>query len=98
MVGKVGTGIKEKSEGVTFAYLTKELKPLIKETKGKHVEIKPKLIAQVEYEEIQRSPNYDSGYALRFPRITILRPDLGINSDDVATLSRLEKIYKQQKK
>lgn len=98
MVGKVGTGIKEKSEGVTFAQLTKELKPLIKETKGKHVKIKPKLIAQVEYEEIQRSPNYDSGYALRFPRITVLRPDLGINSNDVATLSRLEKIYKQQKK
>jgi len=98
MVGKVGTGIKEKSEGVTFSQLTKELKPLIQETKEKHVKVKPKLVVQVEYEEIQKSSNYNSGYALRFPRITRLRPDLGVNSNDVATLKRLEKIYKQQKK
>jgi len=97
-VGKVGTGVKEKSEGVTFKQLTKELKPLITKTKGQHVEIKSKIIVQVEYEEIQKSPTYNSGYALRFPRITRLRPDLSINSDDVATLSIVEKIYKQQKK
>jgi len=34
-IGKVGTGIKEKSEGVTFIQLTKLLKPLITKSKGK---------------------------------------------------------------
>ncbi len=58
-IGKVGTGIKEKSEeGISFEQLTKELKPLIISEKGKSVKVKPKVVVEVYYEEIQKSPKY----------------------------------------
>jgi len=42
-IGKVGTGIKEKKEeGISFDELTKKLKPLITEEKGKDVKISQK--------------------------------------------------------
>jgi DNA ligase-1 len=69
-IGKVGTGIAEKDNEITFESLTKKIKPLIIEEKGKNVKIKPKIIVAVTYQEIQKSPNYDSGWALRFPRFT----------------------------
>ena len=47
------------------------------------------------YEEIQKSPNYASGYALRFPRFIRLRPDKGPNEAD--DIERIEKIYLMQK-
>jgi len=95
-IGKVGTGIKEKNEGVTFKQLTKLLKPLILEQKGKEIIVKPKIIVEVAYEEIQKSTNYSSGYALRFPRIIRQRDD--INLDDVDDISRIKRLYSNQKK
>ncbi len=99
-VGKMGTGIKEKSEaevgGVSFAELTKKLTPLITEEKGKKVKIKPKIIISVTYQEIQRSPNYNSGWALRFPRFTALRPDKPLS--EVADLKEVEKDFQNQKR
>ncbi|MBU0929808.1 MAG: ATP-dependent DNA ligase [Nanoarchaeota archaeon] len=94
-IGKVGTGIKEKSEGVTFKELTRILKPLITETKGKNIIVKPKIIVQVGYEEIQKSPTYKSGYALRFPKIIMLRNEKPL--DEVSSINEVERIYKYQK-
>jgi DNA ligase 1 len=95
-IGKVGTGIGEKDKELTFASLTEELKPTIKEQKGKHVILKPKIVLEISYEEIQKSPTYSSGYALRFPRVARLRPDRSASSID--KLERVEKFYKEQKK
>ena len=95
-IGKVGTGIKEKSEeGVSFEELTEELKPLVLEEKGKTVTVKPKIIVEVNYEEIQKSTNYNSGYALRFPRVIRLRLDKGIR--DISTLNEVSHFYREQK-
>jgi DNA ligase-1 len=94
-IGKVGTGVKEKNEGVTFDELTKLLKKLIIDTKGKHVKVKPKVIIEVAYEEIQESSNYGSGFALRFPRIIVLREDKGLI--DVDSLERVKRIYNNQR-
>lgn len=94
-IGKVSTGLKEKEkEGVSFIELTKLLKPLITEEKGRGVSVKPKIVITVRYQNIQKSPSYESGYALRFPRFTALRPDRSV--DDIATLSEVEKDYKKQ--
>jgi DNA ligase-1 len=94
-VGKMGTGIKEKSEqGVSFEELTKIAKPLIIEEKGKEVKIKPQIVISVGYQEIQKSPTYSSGFALRFPTLTALRPDR--NSDDITTIREIEKEYEKQ--
>ncbi|RME55480.1 ATP-dependent DNA ligase [Candidatus Woesearchaeota archaeon] len=96
-IGKVGTGIKEKSElGVSFAELTKLLKPLIIEKKGKTVKVKPKIIVEVHYEEIQKSPTYSSGFALRFPRVVRLRSDEK-PLDEISTLQQVKRFYEMQK-
>lgn len=105
-IGKVGTGIKEKSpeispeekseQAITFKELTEKIKPLIIKEEGKKVKIKPKIVVAITYQEIQRSPNYNSGWALRFPRFTALRPDKGIN--EISTLDEVEKDYKNQKR
>ncbi len=96
-IGKVGTGIKEKKElGISFDELTKKLTPLIIKEKGKNVKIKPKIVVAVTYQEIQKSPNYSSGFALRFPRFTALRPDKG--PGDITTIKEVEKDFKKQKR
>ncbi len=96
-IGKVGTGIKEKSEqGISFKELTEKLKSLIISEKGKSVKIKPKIVVSVTYQEIQRSPNYSSGFALRFPRFIALRPDKEVS--EISTLEEIKKDFENQKR
>ena len=95
-IGKVGSGLKEKAEdGVSYEELTEELKKNIIQEKGREVKLKPKVIVEIVFEEIQQSPSYSSGYALRFPRIIRLRNDKGIR--DISTLKEIEKFYQEQK-
>jgi DNA ligase 1 len=95
-VGRVSTGISEINTDLTYANLTKLLKPLVKEKKGKYVTLKPKIIFEIAYDEIQASPTYSAKFALRFPRVVKIRNDLGFN--DVDTLERIKKFYKEQNK
>ncbi|MBI4163552.1 MAG: ATP-dependent DNA ligase [Candidatus Aenigmarchaeota archaeon] len=97
--GMLGTGIKEKKEqesDLTLDELTKMLKPLITSEKGNEVKVEPKIVIEVAYEEIQKSPTYSSGYALRFPRFIRLREDKGSKQAD--NTKRLETLFNQQKK
>jgi DNA ligase-1 len=96
-VGKVSTGVKEKDQtGVTYEELTNLLKPLIEKEEGKKVYVQPKIVVEVAYEEIQESPKYESGFALRFPRIVRLRPDKGV--EDIDTIERIKRIAELQKR
>ncbi len=96
-VGKASTGLKEKrEEGLSFAEMTDLLKPLIKREEGKEVTVKPKVVIEVGYEKIQKSPTYSSGYALRFPRVLVLRRDKSPN--DATTLDMIKEAYRKQKK
>jgi len=91
-VGKVSTGFKEKVEmGMSFKEMSKKIKKLIIKSHGKHVDIKPKLVVTVIYQNIQKSPKYTSGFALRFPRFSRLRPDRGVG--DIATLGEIRREY-----
>lgn len=97
-IGKVGTGILEKEtedSKITFENLTKLLTPLITEEKGKKIKVKPKIVVTITYQDLQRSPNYESKWALRFPRITLLREDKGVH--DIATLEEIEEDFKHSK-
>src|SRR3989338_4828381 len=95
-LGKVSTGLKEKKEeGITFEQLTEELKPHIISEEGTSVAVKPTLVIEVAFEEIQRSPTYESGYALRFPRIIRVRFDRSIN--DISTIDEAIKIFSLQR-
>ncbi|HEX7229641.1 MAG TPA: DNA ligase, partial [Candidatus Binatia bacterium] len=49
---------------------------------------------EVTYNEIQRSPQYSSGFALRFARITRIRDDKGPRQ--ITTLSELHALYERQ--
>jgi DNA ligase-1 len=96
-IGKMGTGIKEKEEqGTTFKELTKKLTPLIVKEKGKTIQVKPKIIVSVTYQEIQKSPNYNSSFALRFPRFTALRPDKPLS--EITSLEEIKKDFEKQKR
>ena len=94
-VGKVSTGVKEKTEGLTYKEMTRVLKPLIEKQKGKEAEIKPKVIIEVGYEEIQKSPTYSSGWALRFPKVLQLRADKPLS--EISDLKLIKKIYNYQR-
>jgi len=95
-IGKVGTGVKEKAaEGLSFGELTKMLKPLIVEEKDRGVRIKPEVVVEVTYQNIQHSPKYASGFALRFPRVTRLRPDR--SARDAESFENIKKAYAEQK-
>ncbi|PIZ35783.1 MAG: DNA ligase, partial [Candidatus Aenigmarchaeota archaeon CG_4_10_14_0_8_um_filter_37_24] len=86
--GKLGTGLSDEQ----FQELTKQLKGLILEEKGTEVRLKPEVIVEVGYEEIQKSTKYESGYALRFPRLIGFKPDRKLPNE----LQKIEKLFKQQ--
>ena len=101
-VGMIGSGFKEKTDEskdkekeMTLGELTKMLKPHISEGKGSAVTIKPKVVIEVAYEEIQRSPKYPSGFALRFPRLVRIRSDKG--PDDADSVERVRSLFNQQR-
>jgi len=96
-VGKAGTGLKEKEEeGLSFSEMTSLLKPLIKKEEDREVILTPKIVIEVGYEELQKSPTYNSGFALRFPKIIQLRQDR--NPSDITALSMIEDFFDEQKK
>ena len=101
-VGKVSTGVKEKEvelnnssfENLTYKEMTEILKPLILETKGNEVTLKPKIVIEVAYEEIQVSQKYQSGFGLRFPRVIGLRIDKPLK--EISDIKLVEKIFNIQ--
>jgi DNA ligase-1 len=58
------------------------------------VDLEPTEVIEVAYEEIQESPEYDSGYALRFPRFEGFRDDLDI--DDADSFERVASLFESQ--
>lgn len=91
-VGKVGSGFTDED----LAEFTKMLKPLIVKEEGKYVEIEPKVVIEVTYQEIQKSPKYRSGFALRFPRYVALREDK--SPEEADTIERIAQLYELQER
>ncbi|MEM0330184.1 MAG: ATP-dependent DNA ligase, partial [Archaeoglobaceae archaeon] len=89
-VGRVATGFTDED----LEELTELFKQIIVTHEGKIVEFLPKFVFEVAYQEIQKSPKYESGYALRFPRFIRLRDDKDMQEAD--TLGRVEELYNLQ--
>jgi DNA ligase-1 len=85
-VGNVATGFTDEDLEV----LTERLEPHVRSRAGQRVELEPAVVFEVGYAEIQRSPTYDSGYALRFPRYVALREDQ--SPEDADTLDRVREL------
>ena len=88
--GNMSTGFTEEE----FKNITEILKPMILEESGKEIKVKPNIVVEVEYQEIQKSSKYASGYALRFPSFKNIRPDKGL--EDVDDIERVKKLYNSQ--
>lgn len=88
-IGRMATGLSDSQ----LEEYTETFKDYITKESGKEVTIKPKIVMEVAYEEIQKSPTYTSGYALRFPRLVRLRDDKG--PKDADNLERVEEILKK---
>jgi len=85
-VGKVATGITDEE----LADLTALLEPHVLKESGQTVTFRPAVVFEVGYEEIQASPTYSSGYALRFPRFVGVREDK--SPADADSAERLERL------
>jgi len=90
VVGKTFKGLTD----AEFESITKRLQEL-KTREGRYtVYVTPEIVAEVAYNEIQKSPRYKSQFALRFARISRFRDDKG--PADADTLQRLQKLYDKQ--
>jgi DNA ligase-1 len=88
--------------GKTFKGLTDQemedmTQRLLKTTlryEGHRIDVQPNIVVEVAYNEIQQSPTYKCGMALRFARITRIREDK--SPDEADTIQRVQKIYEKQ--
>lgn len=96
-IGKVGTGLKEleQEDGLTFNQVTQLLKPHILSESGRDVTLHPSIVLEIAFEEIQSSPSYSSGYALRFPRVIGLREDKSV--EDTTTIDEVRVAFEGQR-
>ena len=85
-IGNVATGVTDEE----LAELTRMIEPHVRSQSGQRVDVEPAVVFEVGYEEIQRSPTYESGYALRFPRFVAVRDDK--DPEDADTLERVERL------
>lgn len=76
-----------------LAELSEMVEPLIVKKVGRKVEISPSVILEIAYSEIVKSPEYESGYSLRFPVVKRVRGDIGL--DDIDTVKRVESMFKE---
>jgi DNA ligase-1 len=74
--------------------MTKRLKEIAISEDRWRVIVQPKIVVEVAYNEIQRSPTYKSQMALRFARITRIREDKA--PEDADTIQKVKQIYEKQ--
>ncbi len=76
--------------------LNNELKPLILEKFGPTLMVKPKLVVEIEFDEIQVNKRTKAGFTLRFPRFRAIRWDKP--ASEVDTLSEVARLYELKSK
>lgn len=90
MIGKTFKGLTDEQ----FEWMTGRLQELKTRETRHTVYVRPEIVVEVAYNEIQKSSQYESGYALRFARIKKIREDKG--PMDIDTLERLINLYEKQ--
>jgi DNA ligase-1 len=89
-VGKTFKGLTDRE----FSEMTERLRALATADDGYTVRVRPEVVVEVDYNEIQKSPTYPSGFALRFARIARVRPDKA--PGQATTLDELRSLYERQ--
>ncbi|MEM1768938.1 MAG: ATP-dependent DNA ligase [Nitrososphaerota archaeon] len=90
VVGKTFKGLTDEE----FEWITKKLLELKIREYGYTVIVKPEIVVEVAYNEIQKSRKYSSGLALRFARITKIRTDK--KPYEASTIQELRERYIKQ--
>jgi DNA ligase-1 len=90
VVGKTFKGLTDPE----FMEMTERLKEIAIREERNRVVVLPRVVVEVAYNEIQRSPKYKSKMALRFARITRIREDKG--AEDADTINHVRQIYEMQ--
>jgi DNA ligase-1 len=89
-VGKTFKGLTD----AEIIEMTRRLKELAVRQNRNKVVVIPRIVVEVAYNEIQKSPKYKSGMALRFARISRIRDDKG--PEDADTIDRVREIFESQ--
>lgn len=89
-VGKTFKGLTDKE----FKEMTERLRSLGLNDDGYTVAVRPEVVVEVTYNEIQQSPQYSSGFALRFARVTRIRDDK--HPGQITSLAELRTLYERQ--
>jgi len=89
-VGKTFKGLTD----AEIIEMTRQLKELAVREEHRRVVIIPRVVVEVAYNEIQKSPKYKSEMALRFARITRVRDDK--TPEDADTIAKVREIYERQ--
>jgi DNA ligase-1 len=89
-VGKTFKGLTD----AEIIEMTKQLKTYAVEQEGHRVIVIPKIVVEVAYNEVQKSPKYKSQMALRFARITRVRDDK--TPEEADSIDKVREIYERQ--
>lgn len=89
-VGKTFKGLTDDE----FRAMTTRLQLLRIEDNGSTLTVRPEVVVEVAYNEIQRSPRYPSGLVLRFARIARIREDK--SPAQATTLAEVRRLYERQ--
>jgi DNA ligase 1 len=85
MVGKTFKGFSD----AQFREMTERLLALKTEESPGTVSVRPAIVVEVAYNDLQRSPQYEGGMALRFARIVRIRDDkTPAEADTLATMAK----------
>jgi len=91
MLGKTFKGMTDKM----LAWQTERLLALETSREGHVVRVRPELVAEIAFNEIQASPTYPGGFALRFARVKRYREDKTAKEAD--TIATVRAIYERQR-
>ena len=90
IIGKTFKGLTDQE----IIEMTRRLKEIAIREEPHRVVVVPKIVVEVAYNEVQKSPKYECGMALRFARITRIRDDK--TPEEADTIQRVREIYEKQ--
>jgi DNA ligase-1 len=91
MLGKTFKGMTD----VILAWQTARLQALALGREGHVVHVRPELVVEIAFDEVQASPHYPGGMALRFARLKRYREDK--RADEADTIDTVRAIYLRER-
>jgi DNA ligase 1 len=91
MLGKTFKGLTDEM----LAWQTERLRSLETHRDGVTVYVKPALVVEIAFSDVQQSPRYPAGLALRFARVKRYRPDKP--PDQVDTIHTVTALFEKQR-